>query len=178
MALKEEHSAAQVAIRKRDETKIALYVKARKRMANEMCKLVNQVRFCKRSSESVSSNSVNVGDVELAADVVQMTVTVSLALFKGIALSFWPRKSSTWMNMGLITKAKVDDRQDQGIHEFEQVGVKMLLGLRKKGDEAVKMTLKKMRELEASIEGIETCTERVFRSLVNARVALLNTLTS
>lgn len=58
------------------------------------------------------------------------------------------------------------------------IGVKSLLGLRKKGDEEVKMTLKKMRELEASIEGIETCTERVFRSLINARVALLNTLTS
>lgn len=181
LVLKEEHSAAQVAIRKRDETKIALYVKARKRMANEMCKLVNQVRICTRSSESVSSNSVNVGDIELASvvsDVVQVTVTVSLALFNGIALSFWPRKSSTWMNMGLIKKAKVDDHQDQGIHEFEQVGVKSLLGLRKKGDEEIKMTLKKMRELEASIEGIETCTERVFRSLINARVSLLNTVTS
>ncbi|KAM5565272.1 hypothetical protein ABKV19_019346 [Rosa sericea] len=180
LAFKEEHSAAQVAMRKRDESKIALYVKARKRMAIEMSKIVTEVRFCTRSSESVSPNSVNVGDVELAAvvsDVVQVTVTVSVSLFNGIALSFGPRKSITWMNMGMVKKGKVDN-QDQGIHEFEQVGIKSLLGLRKKGDEEVKMTLKKMRELETSIEGIETCTERVFRGLINARVALLNTLTS
>lgn len=180
LALKEEHSAVEVAIRKRDESRVGLYVKARKRMANEMSKLVNEVRMCTRSSEPVSPNTVNVGDVELAAvvsDVVKVTVMVSVALFNGIALSFGPRKSTTWMNMGMMKKGKVDDR-DQGIHEFEQVGVKSLLGLRKKGAEEVKFTLKKMRELEASIEGIETCSERVFRSLINARVALLNTLTS
>ncbi|XP_050365754.1 uncharacterized protein LOC126784328 [Argentina anserina] len=180
LALKEEHSAVQVALRKRNESKVALYMKARKRMSNEMSKLVNEVRHCTRSSESVSPNSVNVGDVELAVvvtDVVQVTVMVSVALFNGIALSLGPRKSTTWRNMGIMKKGKVDD-QYQGIHEFEQVGIRSLLGLRKKGAEEFKATWKNMRELEISIEGIETCTERVFRSLINARVALLNILTS
>uniref|UniRef100_A0A803NJX5 Uncharacterized protein n=1 Tax=Cannabis sativa TaxID=3483 RepID=A0A803NJX5_CANSA len=45
LVIKEEQSAAQVGLRKRDELKVSLYVKARKRLVKEMGKLITAVRF-------------------------------------------------------------------------------------------------------------------------------------
>ena len=44
MTLKEEQFAAKVAIRKKDDAKIASYLKSRKRLAKEMLKLVSAIR--------------------------------------------------------------------------------------------------------------------------------------
>jgi len=52
-----------------------------------------------------------------------------------------------------------------------------LWGLRKKGYEEVRMVLKRMQDLEECIGDIETSGQRVFRSLINTRVSLLNSLT-
>lgn len=162
-----------MAIRKRDELKISLYVKARKRMAKEMGKLISAVRCINRRS---APPLVCVGDAELPdaiGDVVEVTVTVSLALFNGIATSFgW--KKSTWM--GLKKKAK-KAKVEEGIKEFQQAGVECLLGLGKKSDEEIRKASKKMQELEICVGGIESCGERIFRGLISARVSLLNTLT-
>lgn len=174
LELKEEQSAAQIAIRKRDETKIALYVKARNKTAKEMVKLVSALRCIARPGTAV----VSVGDAELAdviGDVIGMTVTLSLALFKGITVSFESRKS-TWMGLRLKKKAK-KETDEEGIQELQQGGAECLWRLRKKSDEEVRITLKKMQEMEICIGGIESGSEKVFRTLINARVALLNSLT-
>ncbi|EXB56343.1 hypothetical protein L484_024885 [Morus notabilis] len=183
LALKEEQSAAQVAIRKRDESKTALCLKARKRTAKEMRKLVATVRCIERLASPV----VSVGDAELAdaiGEVVEATVTVSVELFNGIAVSLGPKKSSAWSYIGLIRlkkKAKkvnyVNVISEEGIKEFEEVGTECLVGLRKKSDEEIRKASMKMRELETCIGGIENGGERIFRSLINARVSLLNSLT-
>lgn len=176
MAFKEQQSAAQVAIRKRDDLKIALYVKARKEMAKEMSKLVSSAVRCITRPGAVV---VCIGDAELAdviGDVVEVTVTVSLALFNGMAASLGSRKS-TWM-MGLRLKKKAKKvKVEEEIQELQQVGSECLWCLRKKGDEEVRMTLKKMQGVEICVGGIESGSEKVFRSLINARVSLLNTLT-
>ncbi len=174
LAFKDEQLAAQVAMRKRDESKVVLYVKARKRMAKEMGKLVSTFRCI--GVINPGSETVPVGDAELVGvigDVIELTVSVSVALFNGISVSFGSRKSS-WMGVRLSKKAK---KVEEGIEEFEQVGVESLWGLRKKGDEEVRMILKKMQDLDSCIGGIENGSERVFRSLINSRVSLLNTLT-
>ncbi|KAM1246041.1 hypothetical protein FF1_042305 [Malus domestica] len=206
LALKQDHSAAQVALRKRNDSQVALYVKARKRMAKEMIKLVNALRSIARPAPAAATPFEYVGDDisyynvdhELAgvmSEVVQVTVAVSLALFTGVAadISFGgPTISSskstvtssmraTWMGIFNI-KATLDnqlctDRHENPVRVSNNIGVGSLRNLKKKGDEEVKTTLKKMQELEASMAGIETCSETVFRSLINARVSLLNTLT-
>ena len=176
LGLKDEHLAAQVALRKRDESKVVLYVKARKRMAKEMGKLVSTIRCI--GVHPSSSETVSVGDAELVGvigDVIELTVSVSVALFNGISVSFASRKSS-WMGLRLSKRAK-KDKVEEGIEEFQQVGVESLWGLKKKGDEEVRMSLKKMQDLESCIGGIENASERVFRGLINARVSLLNILT-
>lgn len=172
---KEEQSAAQVAMRKRDEKRVVLYVKARKQMAKEMGKLVSAVRCV---GVPGPKPIIPVGDAELVAvigDAIEVTVLVSIALFNGIAASFAPRKSS-WMGLRLSKKAK-KVKAEEGIQDFQQVGVESLWGLRKQADEEMRMGLKKMQDFEGCIGGIENGSERVFRSLINARVSLLNTLT-
>ncbi|KAF3446878.1 hypothetical protein FNV43_RR12058 [Rhamnella rubrinervis] len=175
LAFKEEQLAARVAIRKRDDIKITLYVKARKKMAKEMSKLVSSADRCiTRPGSAV----VCVGDSELAdviGDVVEVTVMVSLSLFNGMAVSLGSRKS-TWMGLRLKNKGK-KVKVGERIQELQQVGEDWLWSLRKKGDEEVRMTLKKMQEMEICVDGIESGSEKVFRSLINARVSLLNTLT-
>ncbi|XP_062098966.1 uncharacterized protein LOC133804873 [Humulus lupulus] len=180
LALKEEQSAAQVGLRKRDELKVSLYVKARKRLAKEMGKLITAVRCINGRS---APPLVCVGDAELSdgiGDVVEVTVTVSLALFNVIATSFGSKKSS-WMGLRRLKKKKKAKKamvEDEGIVEFQQVGAEcVLFGLRKKSDEEIRKASKKMQELETCIGGIEICGERIFRGLINARVSLLNTLT-
>ncbi|PON90438.1 hypothetical protein TorRG33x02_137230 [Trema orientale] len=175
LALKEEQSAAQVALRKRDESKISLYVKSRKRMAKEMRKLISAVRCIKGRS---APPLVRVGDAELAdaiGDVVEVTVTVSLALFNGIATPFGSKRS-TW-NVGLSRLRKKAKVAEEGIEEFGEIGAECLLGLRKKSDEEIRSASKKMQELEICIGGIESGGQRIFRSLINTRVSLLNALT-
>ncbi|XP_041017803.1 uncharacterized protein LOC121260011 [Juglans microcarpa x Juglans regia] len=176
LALKEVQSAAQVAMRKRDESKVVSYVKSRKQMAKEMGKLVSAVRNVRVPARS---EPVSVGDAELMGvigDVIEATVTVSVSLFNGISASFTSRKSS-WMGLGLYKKAK-KTKVEEGIAEFQQVGVENLWGLRKKAeDQEVRMALKKMQDMEVCIGDIENGSERVFRSLINARVSLLNTPT-
>ncbi|KAJ4823979.1 hypothetical protein Tsubulata_038204 [Turnera subulata] len=180
LALKEEQLAAQVAIRKKDDSKIALYIKSRNNMAKEMAKLVYAVRCIAGSCPVLGLNSSvsTVADTELVGiivDVIEATVSVSVAFFNGISLSFLSRKSS-WMGLRLPKKAK-SDKVEEGIQEFKQVGVETLWGLRKKRDDEVRMVLKRMQNLEMCIGDVEGEAEKVFRSLINTRVSLLNSFT-
>lgn len=181
MDLKEEQLAAQVAIRRRDESKIASYMKTRKNMDKEMAKLVSVVRCIGRSSVPVSV-SVPVSDdddAELAGilrDVNEVTVSVSISLFNGISSSS-SKTCKSWMGWRLSRRTKMM-KKEKGIRELEEViGVESLWGLRKQGDEEVRMALRRMQALEECIGGIESGSERVFRSLINTRVSLLNILT-
>ncbi|KAJ7005670.1 hypothetical protein D5086_004087 [Populus alba] len=177
LAVKDDQVAAQVAIRKKDDSKIALYLKSRKKMAKEMAKLVSTVRCIARSPFPGLGSGPSVGDDELIRviiDVIEVNVLVSFALFNGMStLSFASRKSSWIRVLRLPKKVKIDE----GIQEFQQIGVESLWGLGKKEDEEVRMVLKRMQELEGCIGDVGTGGERVFRSLINTRVSLLNSLT-
>ncbi|OAY22605.2 uncharacterized protein LOC110606784 [Manihot esculenta] len=176
LALKEEELAAQVATRKRDDSKVALYIKSRKKMAKEMSKLANTIRDISRGSVP-EINKLSITDAELVnliGDVIEVTVSVSVALFSGISLSFGRRKSC-WMMK--LPKREKKVKIEEGIEELQQVNPESLWGLRKKGDEEVRMVLKRMQDLEGCIGGIESGGEQVFRSLINTRVSLLNSLT-
>lgn len=164
LSLKEEHSAAQVAMRRKDEEKIALYVKSRRRLARQMAKLVSTVQKIKTAEQGAT--------VDLSAvieEVIGVTMTVSLALFNGVAESFTTRKVWAWT--GLKSAG-----EEKGIREFSEIRSENLREMKKKGKEETKMTMKKMRDLEDLISDIETRSHKVFRSLISARVSLLNAL--
>ncbi|XP_028766539.1 uncharacterized protein LOC114724363 [Neltuma alba] len=176
LALKEQHSAAQMAVRKRDHSKVILYVRARKRMAREMEKLASKIR-CVEHNYGVTTTTtlVPVGDAELAGvivDVIRVTACVSVALFSGIGSSLASRKLSWGQLVKLSRKGRSERSEQEGIKELR---VESLCSLKKKGDEEVRSALKRMRDLEGSISLIETVSDRVFRALINSQVALLNT---
>lgn len=176
LALKEEHSTAQMAIRKRDDSKVILYVKAKKTMAREMEKLASEIRGV-TNNYGVTTTLVPLGDAELAGvivDVVRVTSCVSAALFSGIASSLASRKLSWGQLVKLSRKRKSERREQEGIKELR---VEIFNSLKRKGEEDVRSALKRMRDLEGSIGLIESVSDRVFRALINSQVALLNTLT-
>ncbi|KAF7137669.1 hypothetical protein RHSIM_Rhsim07G0254600 [Rhododendron simsii] len=173
-ALKREHSAAQVSVRRKVESKIEMYAKAMRKMDKEMGDLVSAIRCMRNSSNNFICN-VDAELVEVILDVKEVTVLVSTALFCGISLSLVSKKPS-WIGSRFAKKGRVEE----GIQEFKKVGTEISLwGFRKKGDEEyLRMVLKRMHELEDCIVKIEMGSERVFRSLINTRVSLLNVLTN
>lgn len=106
-------------------------------------------------------------DVDLG-DVIEATILISISLFNGVSI---PLSRKTTPLLKLSNKV--------GIEEFEQMRADMARGMREKGDEGVRlMTLKRMQEMDMCIGEIEICSERVFRSLINIRVSLLNVVTN
>ncbi|KAJ8540855.1 hypothetical protein K7X08_001671 [Anisodus acutangulus] len=177
LTFKEEHLAAQVAVRRKDETKIASYAKALRKMAKEMDKLTCNVQCIGKYIVPQQTVPVPDFDAELAEvmkDIIQVTQLVSTALFNGLAVSMaFPKPSCSWIGLGMKTKKM---KENEGIMEFVEMGLENLFR-KNKGGEEVKIVSKKMHELEDCICGIESRGEKVFRSLINARVSLLNVFT-
>ncbi|KAL3505473.1 hypothetical protein ACH5RR_035314 [Cinchona calisaya] len=184
LTLKEQHFAAQVAIRRRDDSKMDLYFKNLKKLAKDFGQLASAVQ-CMGKYPLLQSPPADAGEDgdeigEVMKDVIQVTASVSLALFNGLSASLVFRKRSCLLrlvsfgNYKEIKKALVVIGE-AGIQEFQEII--SLDSLRKKGEEELKLTSKRMHELEDCIVGIEIGGERVFRSLINTRVSLLNVLT-
>ncbi|CAA2998519.1 uncharacterized protein LOC111373787 [Olea europaea var. sylvestris] len=171
LTLKEEFMAAQVAVRRRDESKMAIHLKNLNKTAKDMSKLVSTVQSI--GKYSIPDNGTEITDI--IRDVIQVTVLVSVELLGRLSTSFSFQKPSC-MGLNFGKKAK-KVKMDEAIEEFEKLNIENLWGLKKKGDAEVKMASKKLHQLEDSIVEIEGCGERTFRSLMNTRVSLLNVLT-
>ncbi|KNA17610.1 hypothetical protein SOVF_078580 [Spinacia oleracea] len=193
LGLKEEVSAAQVALRRKDDSKIGLFIKAQKKIATEVGKLITAIGSVPEQPP-VSPSVVAVSDYDdelgyVIRDVNRLTASVSEAVF--VSVSGFSGRRPTWASFGLGRKAR---KEEQGlIEEFQKVigGVENLLELRKNNnkkknssntnnneEEVMRMgLLKGMQELEDCIGELERESERVFRSLISTRVSLLNILT-
>ncbi|XP_058090720.1 uncharacterized protein LOC131237086 [Magnolia sinica] len=169
VSLKEEQLAAQVAIRRRDDSKISSFIKAQKKIQREMSKIVSVVRDIGRSDATITVSDADAELVVFVREVKAATVAVSVSVLCGVS---WPSKSwkplGSWV--GLKRKAKMEDWM---VREFEEAGAENLGRWR----EDEKRALRRLEVLEECIVGIEKESERVFRSLINARVSLLNVLT-
>lgn len=191
LGLKQEVSAAQVALRRKDDSKLGLYMKAQKKIASEVGKLLSAVGSVPQQLPVVTSAVVVVSDYDhelgpVIRDVHRLTASVSEAVFGSVSGCYGPGRR--WAGFGLGWRVK---KEEQGvIEEFQKVigGVESLLEMRKniKGDkkkhnneeEILRMgVLKGMQELEDCIGDMEKQSERVFRSLISTRVSLLNILT-
>lgn len=199
LRLKEEHLAAQVALRKRDDSKMQIYLNSLKKISKEMTKLVSAVQSTGKYTYFLVSDSTDVTGI--IRDVIQVTVSVSVALFSGLAVSLSSTFSSHQKSSRIITRgggfclakknvvakkllvnsattATTTTTNYQGFQEFAQIWLfQSLWNLRKKGNEELKLTSKRMHEIEDCIRGIEIGSEKAFRSLINTRVSLLNVLT-
>ncbi|KAH6782480.1 hypothetical protein C2S51_007773 [Perilla frutescens var. frutescens] len=174
LRLKEEHSAAQIAVRRKDSARVAAQARNLSKIAKEIGKLGSSNLFSAATAVAPLRASYNEEAelVDVIDGVVKATVAVSNALFGGISNSAAFRKQSC-MGLSLGRKTKYV-KVEGGIREFQELDLE---NLRKKAEEEVKMASKKMHEIEDRILEIEECGERAFRSLINTRVSLLNVLT-
>ncbi|CDP07306.1 unnamed protein product [Coffea canephora] len=181
--LKQEHLAAQVAVRKRDDSKTALYLKILKKIAKDFGQLESSVQSIAGRQLVILSPPAPAAageDAEIARvlrDAIQVTASISAALFNGLSVSLAFRKPSCVGLISLVKNSKKIAIVKGGIQEFQQVSFQNLWGLQRKGEEELKLTLKIMHELEGCIRGIGSGGERVFRSLISTRVSLLNVVT-
>ncbi|PIM98984.1 hypothetical protein CDL12_28525 [Handroanthus impetiginosus] len=174
LRLKEEYSAAQIAVRRKDDSEIAVHLKNLSKIAKEIGKLTSNVlSIGKLSMASAGGASDDEAElIEVINDVLKVTVSVSGLLFGGLSNSpAFRRQSCIGLSFGKKTK---NVKIEIGIREFQEINLEKL---RKKTEEEVKMASKKMHEMEDCIVEIDGCGERSFRSLINTRVSLLNLLT-
>ncbi|KAK1388609.1 DUF241 domain-containing protein [Heracleum sosnowskyi] len=127
LTLKHEHVAAQIAVRRRDDSKAALYIKSLKKMSKEMASLMSTLEDVGKSwvSEPTFSLMFESGDAEIEQiikDVNEVTMMVSSALFGGISSSFLAKKT-TWRGLRLPKKQV---KMEESIQELEQIGVESL----------------------------------------------------
>ncbi|KAL6011861.1 hypothetical protein ACLOJK_002327 [Asimina triloba] len=173
VGLKEEQLGAQVAIRRRDAAVVAARLKAQRKIQRELVKAVAMVREIGKSPTSVG---IADGDAEVAGivrDVNAATAAVSVAALCGVsAPSSNARTTALKSWVGLKRKQGVECGLVR-LREFEEACGENLRSW--KEDE--KMALRRLEALEVAIVGIERESERVFRSLINTRVSLLNVLT-
>lgn len=148
-------------------------------MAKETSKLAGGLKAASASVDTV------VAEEEVAAvikDVMEVTGIVSVAVFEGIGVSLGSRSSSRNYNGNYyrrpwMGKARKKENEINGIMEFKEVMMIMSKINLIKGDEEVKkLRIEKMKELEKWIGSIECDTEKLFRSLINTRVSILNAL--
>lgn len=150
-------------LRRKDYSKVSIFLKDLKKIGKEMGELVSTVRLNEKCTEKCDE-IVDVGLENIIGGVVKATILVSVSLFNGISIPL-TRKTGTILKLS----------NKVGIEEFEQMRTEVLRGMREKRDEGVRfMVLKRMEEMERCIGEIEICSERVFRSLINTRVSLLN----
>ncbi|CAL0303483.1 unnamed protein product [Lupinus luteus] len=181
LSFKEELSAVQVGIRKRDSTKVVLYVKAKKKMVKEMKKLVSCIRYVV-TQHDIMFKVPMFGDAELVGiieDVINVTVSVSVVLFNRIMVLFASKKL-TWTQIVKLSRTKKGMKNDEEIVEELQDqddGVESFVeNMKKIGNEEMRSVLKRVKDLEECICGIEIVSHKVLRAFINSRVALLNTL--
>ncbi|KAL5706222.1 hypothetical protein ACHQM5_024420 [Ranunculus cassubicifolius] len=165
VTIKEEQSLSQVAIRRRDESEIVSYVKNAKKLNKEIVKLASTTESIRRCSQSPDPLLGFDDDAELAGilqQVNQVTVTVTTTMLNAF--------SSCGKSLLKNKQSKVDER----LEEFRQIDDEKFSSLKKMGDQEVRNLLKKMQELENCAVEIENESGRMFRSLINNRVSLLN----
>lgn len=171
VSLQELQSAAQVAVRWRDEARLASVARALRKVKKEVSRLSSVLRDMSKSAVptlATSSPGSSAEDAELAGilrEVKGVTVSVSTAVFQSTAAAVASTvasvapKSSSWMTLRrrLALTASFEKRADE-----EELWARD--------------ASEKLDGLEASLMALERGSETVFRGLMNTRVSLLNIL--
>ncbi|KAL8253468.1 hypothetical protein R6Q59_037161 [Mikania micrantha] len=155
---------AQLATKRKDMLKKIACVNGMKKSGGEISKLVPFLQEIRLRLNDATGSHDDLEIVGAIKDVIEVIIMTSESIFSGIYGSFETRKTSWLM---VLKKSKTG----KGIKEVEN-GIWSLRNYRNED-----LNKKMMQEMEECIEGIEGGSERVFRSLINTRVSLLNVLT-
>ncbi|KAG1361039.1 hypothetical protein COCNU_09G005020 [Cocos nucifera] len=166
MSLKQTQSELHTAIRRRDEVRLASSLRSQKRIKKDLAKHAVSIR------EATRSPAPDVAEAEMAGIVKEATVAMavaSVAVFLGIGAV-----SST----ASATVASKSRASSWVVAPLRKLSLSTSSSLKKRDwEEWEDAALERLEALEECIEALERKCERVFRSLVNTRVTLLNILT-
>ncbi|XP_078161800.1 uncharacterized protein LOC144557146 [Carex rostrata] len=150
--LKQNHAELHSALRRHDTTWLASSVKTQRHIEKEITQLVSTVRHVTSSS---ATSDIEIGIV--VREAVTVAALVSVEVLSKVVLT----SSAAIVAMGSSRVSLIEGLFKKRCSEKEK--------------EAVAMD--RLEALEECVMDLESASERVFRSLVKARVSLLNVVT-
>ncbi|KAM0916422.1 hypothetical protein ACQ4PT_010204 [Festuca glaucescens] len=171
VALKQDVAEALTAVRRRDGARLASAVRAQRRAGKELARLAAAARECavRPSRLGFMGGQGCAAEAEVSGLLMESaaaTASASAALFGTVAAmsasvaSVAAESCSCKRTAALVclVKTKKKSRSGDQVEEEETMGA----------------VAERLEELEECIEELEAGSEKVFRSLVQTRVALLN----
>ncbi|KAE8814281.1 hypothetical protein D1007_08345 [Hordeum vulgare] len=170
VALKQDVAEALAAVRRRDGARLASAVRAQRRAGKELTRLAAMARECAVRPSRLSILGGGQGSAAeaevtgLLMESAAATASASAALFGAVAAmsgSVEAESCSCKGTAALVCLVKKNKKKSPATGSGEE-------GM------AVAAVAERLEELEECIEELEAGSEKVFRSLVQTRVALLN----
>ncbi|CAL9130405.1 unnamed protein product [Musa acuminata var. zebrina] len=190
LALKQDLAAAQVAVRRRDERRLACCLRAQRRARKELAELAAAAREVKKRPQPGSATwaAADAEDAEVArviGEVVVVAAEASAAVFLGVvemaaaassaAAAMAPSRFA-WANAVLRWRTRATSKPPNKKASPEEKKEEVAAG-EEEEEKWRRTTLERLGKAEEGVPSLESAGELVFKSLVNVRVTLLNVLT-
>ncbi|KAJ3691311.1 hypothetical protein LUZ61_020475 [Rhynchospora tenuis] len=163
LTLKECHSNVQSALRRQDEVRIASFLKSQRNAEKEIGQLASGLRSISKCRQlALCSDTKEIEITGIIREAICTTAFASMAIFAGVQTS----------------SAAASSKKSFGVtRSFKKLAISYSLKKCSTGEEENINTIKRFEELDECIRCSECLSERVFRSLINSRVSLLNITT-
>ncbi|CAM0908645.1 unnamed protein product [Alopecurus aequalis] len=169
VALKQDVAEALAAVRRRDGARLASAVRAQRRAGKELARLAVVARECAVRPSRLSLMGGGAAEVEvtrLLMESAAATAAASATLFGTVAAM------SSSVASGAVESCSC--KRTAALVYLVKAKKKSRSGDQVEDEETMTAVAERLEELEECIEELEAGSEKVFRSLVQTRVALLN----
>ncbi|XP_038977069.1 uncharacterized protein LOC120107718 [Phoenix dactylifera] len=167
MSLRQTQSELHTAIRRCDEARLASALRSQKRIERDLAKLAVSIREASRSPMPALAAELEMAGI--MREVAVATATASAAVFLGIGAVSSAASAAV---------ASTSRAYSWVVAPLRKLSLSPSSSLKKRDwGEWEDGALERLEALEECVEVLESKSERVFRSLVNTRVTLLNILT-
>ncbi|THU44264.1 hypothetical protein C4D60_Mb02t05570 [Musa balbisiana] len=166
LALGQHHAEACTAVRRRDPVRLASAARSLRRAEKELVLLASAIKDLTRCPPFTPGLWADAAEAEVAGIVTEAVAATAAAM------------SAVYLGIAAVSSAAASAAAAAASTSKDSW---MVWALRRpspsKKREAEEAEMGAMEKLEERMEGLEEGSERVYRSLVNIRVALLNALT-
>ncbi|XP_020113407.1 uncharacterized protein LOC109727650 [Ananas comosus] len=161
LALREAQSETRAALRRRDAARLASSLGSQRRAEKELARIASAVRSASRSASDTEIAGI-VGEAIAAISAASVAVLLGISAISAAASA----------------AAAATARSSSVLEPLRKLGFRSSSNNKKDTEEEKEIAaLERLEELEECVGKLESGSERVFRSLVNIRVSLLNILT-
>ncbi|KAJ3691303.1 hypothetical protein LUZ61_020467 [Rhynchospora tenuis] len=158
VSLKQHQADVQSALRRADKICLVSAIKSQRFVEKEIAQLSSSLKnISKCRPPALASNALEAEITGIMAEAVSTTAVASMALFSGVvAMSAAASSTKTSSTTRLFRKLALNSSSNSRVSD-EEFGV-----------------AEKFEQFEVCVGNVESCSERVFRRLINLRVSLLN----